>query len=94
MIAMQSGFVLADIHNLASNSSQEQHIIYELGDEQHDNAHEECCAFCVHSHCAHFIAINDAKDINIYPIPDHFTSLLPLTSLAGHSTSMFRPPKS
>jgi hypothetical protein len=101
MIAMQSGIVAADIHNVISDPSQDQHITtsaLELNEELHESAHESLsadgCAYCMHCHCTHFIAIQDFNDIDVYPTPDEFYSIQLLTSLAKHPVSMFRPPKS
>lgn len=101
MIAMQSGIVVADIHHfsaevvanheLALNPDQHSHLKHTERDKQEaDNGH---CDFCLHSHCSHFVALEQVANLCVAHYRDNFFFPYQLGTKADPNSTMYRPPK-
>lgn len=103
MIAMQSGIVAADIHDFTFSSSQEQRTGLDTNQGQHKQLAQQShtndkqsgndCSHCMHSHCSHFIGLNDASGLNLADYKDNFFYPYMLITETGFSASMYRPPR-
>ena len=102
MIVIQSGIVAADVHAATTMLHTQQQSIDLASHEQpqaentdqHQTSAGDDCAFCSHSHCAHFVAICTANNIMAQATSDRVFIPYQLASIADVAVSMYRPPKS
>jgi hypothetical protein len=103
MIAMQSGIVAADIHDFTFSPSQEQQTSldthqgqhHQLAQQSHTHAKQSGidCSHCVHSHCAHFVCLNNTSGLSLADYRDSIYYPYFQTTVTGFPASMFRPPR-
>ena len=98
-IAMQSGIVLAEIHNIIPDSSPEHTHPHQDTDASSDalsdtqQASFDDCSGCCHNHCSHFIALSFVNESSINALSNPSPSWENAPSITSSPSSQYRPPK-